>query len=150
MWTTKSRKFEEETNPYHSLGDVQLFSGCEDDGTSADASILNQNGGAMTTTFCEILRSNPCPTYVELLVSIQTMLSRRRFKQRAQLSSSQSFSIDRPFLLDDAIPNSNCTIGRTMRHKFPPKKRKTDLLQNMFGIGAAAGAAAIVGGMLFS
>jgi hypothetical protein len=28
--------FREDTNPFHSLGDVQLFSGCEDDQTSAD------------------------------------------------------------------------------------------------------------------
>merc|ERR1719499_2672641 len=34
-WT--GRGWREETNPFHSRGDVQLFSGCADDDTSADA-----------------------------------------------------------------------------------------------------------------
>lgn len=138
-WTTQSREFRTETNPYHTLGDVQLFSGCEDDGVSADASLFNQNGGAMTTAFCEILRANPCPTYVELLVSIQTMLNKRRFKQRAQLSSSQVFDIHRPFILDDAILNGNKTIGQTIRCRFPPRKKKSTVhIENLLGMGAMA------------
>lgn len=124
---------------------MQLFSGCEDDGVSADSSILNQSGGAMTTAFCEILRRNPCPTYVELLMSVQTMLNKRRFRQRAQLSSTQKFDVHRPFLLEDAIPNSNRTIGRTMRRKFPPKKRRNQEMNNILGIGAAAA----IGGLFF-
>merc|ERR1719353_157106 len=40
----------EETNPFHSAGDVQLFSGCADDQTSADVcDPYSQPGGAMTT-----------------------------------------------------------------------------------------------------
>lgn len=150
-WTTKSRDFKEETNPYHTLGDVQLFSGCEDDGVSADAQLFDQSGGAMTTALCEVLRGNPCPTYVELLLSVQTMLNKRRFKQRAQLSSSQIFNIDRPFLLDDAMPNSNATIGRTMRRKFPPRKRRnTTTIDNLLGLGAVAAVGGAVLGHLFS
>jgi hypothetical protein len=140
----------EETNPYHSLGDVQLFSGCEDDGVAADATVFQQNGGAMTTSFCEVLRRNPCPTYIELLVSTQTILSHRRFKQRAQLSSSQAFDVHRPFLLDDAVPNSNSTLGRTVRRTFRPRAKKNDLLHSFIGLGAFAAVGGAVMARIFN
>jgi hypothetical protein len=48
MWDPKQRRFVEETNPYHSLGDVTLFSGCMDDGTSCDVQAAKGAGGALT------------------------------------------------------------------------------------------------------
>jgi len=48
MWQTSQREFLEETNPYHSLGDVTLFSGCMDEGTSCDVQASGGAGGAMT------------------------------------------------------------------------------------------------------
>lgn len=147
-WHSRRMAFVEETNPYHSLGDVQLFSGCEDAGTSSDAaSLYCAPGGAMTTAYCEALRLNPCPTYVQLLHDIQTQLRQRGFKQKPQLSSSQRFDVNRHFLLDDAVANSNQTIGRTMRKRFKAQRRRRydNNMNDMMGIGAA-----VVGGMILA
>ena len=54
----------EVTNPLHTLGDVVLFSGCEDHDTSSDASSrYGAAGGAMTTACaiqCAIKCATPC------------------------------------------------------------------------------------------
>eukprot|EP00401_Gymnodinium_catenatum_P076387 CAMPEP_0117470840 /NCGR_PEP_ID=MMETSP0784-20121206/7424_1 /TAXON_ID=39447 /ORGANISM="" /LENGTH=597 /DNA_ID=CAMNT_0005264943 /DNA_START=42 /DNA_END=1832 /DNA_ORIENTATION=- len=144
-WTRHGWK--EETNPYHSLCDVQMFSGCEDDDTSSDASTAyGAAGGAMTTAFCDVLRQNSCPTYPQLLDMLHNNLRRRGFSQRPQLTSSQQFSFDRPFVISDILPNTNPEIGRTVRRRFPPQPRKmdpSDPLAMMLGVGAG-----LLGGML--
>merc|ERR1719453_2359897 len=67
-YTWTGRGWREETNPYFSAGDVQMFSGCEDNDTSSDAATAyGAAGGAMTTAFCNALRSNPCPSYPQLM-----------------------------------------------------------------------------------
>jgi len=144
-FTWRGRGWKEETNPYFSLGDVQMFSGCEDDDTSSDASTAyGAAGGAMTTAFCDVLRSNPGISYSELMHQLNMLMRRRGFSQHAQLTSSQQFQFDRPFLLDDIIPNSNPTVGRLFRRKFPPRPRLMQgPLADMLGIGAA-----VVGGMM--
>mmetsp|Transcript_17145 Transcript_17145/g.42337 ORF Transcript_17145/g.42337 Transcript_17145/m.42337 type:complete len:263 (-) Transcript_17145:543-1331(-) len=144
----------EETNPYHSLGDVQMISGCEDHDVSADASggigaNYRASGGAMTTAFCEVLRVHPAPSYAQLLNEMHRLLSARGMPQRPQLSSSQCLHLDRPFLVDDICSNSNPTIGRTCRRTFPPRPRRMDgPLGGMLGIGAAVVGGLIVGDML--
>ena len=102
----------------------------------------------MTTAFCDSLRSNPCPTYVELLQNIHRILQRNGFRQLPQLSSSQRFDVHRPFLLEDAVPNSNQTIGRIVRKKFRAQRRRKydDNLNAMLGIGAGG----ILGGLLLA
>jgi hypothetical protein len=144
-YTWKGTGWREETNPYHCLADVQMFSGCEDDDTSSDASTCyGAAGGAMTTAFCNALRSNPAPTYPELMSMLHQNLRREGFRQRPQLTSSQPFDFDRPFILSDIIPNMNPQIGRIFRRKFPPRPRKMEgPLASMLGIGAA-----VVGGMI--
>jgi len=49
--------------PFHTRGDVQMFSGCEDDQTSADTVQNFQAGGAMTNAFLKTLRENPMPLH---------------------------------------------------------------------------------------
>jgi len=140
------RGWREETNPFHTLGDVQLFSGCEDDDTSSDASTAyGAAGGAMTTAFCDVLRQNPGGlTYAQFMQHLTSVIHRRGFSQHAQLTSSQRFEFDRPFLLDDIIPNSNASIGRIFRRKFPPCPRQMQgPLADMLGLGAA-----VVGGLV--
>jgi hypothetical protein len=151
-WNKTTHRFVEETNPYHSLGDVQLFSGCEDEGVSADSSSsCKPSGGAMTTALCDSLRSNPCPTYVQLIAEVQQNLNKSSFKQQAQLTSSQAFDVNRPFLLDDIVPNSNATIGRLMRRKFPPRRKQyNDEFAGMLGVGAAAVGGLVLANILFS
>jgi len=141
-WT--HRGWKEETNPYLSVGDVQMFSGCEDDDTSSDAASLYGAAGAMTTAFCDVLRADPCPTYPQLMQALHQNLRRRGFSQRPQLTSTQRFHFDRPFLLSDVIPNTNEQIGRIFRRKFPPRPRPMQgPLADMLGIGVA-----VLGGMM--
>lgn len=124
-WNAKKHSFEEEANPYHSLGDVVLFSGCEDDSTSCDVqSAFNAPGGAMTTALVGALRKNSRPTYDQLLEELLRQMKANGFAQRPQMSSSQEFDFGRPFLLFDALPNTNRQIGRTITKKFRPDKSR--------------------------
>lgn len=140
------RPWREETNPCHSLGDVQLFSGCQEDSTSADSSGYGRAGGAMTTAFCDVLRSGRVLTYPELMAQLNNLMRSRGFSQVAQLSSSQAFDPNRPFLLEDVHPNINPQIGRIFRRRFPPRPRPMEgPLADMLGIGAA-----VVGGLVLA
>lgn len=123
-WDQRRGMWREEVNPFHSRGDVLMFSGCEDDDTSSDASsCYTAPGGAMTTAFCDVLRRNPHPTYPQLLDLLHRSLASRGFSQRPVLSASQCFSFERPFAFDDVHPNMNSSIGRIFRQKFPPRPR---------------------------
>mmetsp|Transcript_79070 Transcript_79070/g.239870 ORF Transcript_79070/g.239870 Transcript_79070/m.239870 type:complete len:175 (-) Transcript_79070:6-530(-) len=139
------RGWREETNPFHCPSDVQLFSGCQDDGTSSDAAAFyGASGGAMTTAFCDVLRRDPSPTYPELLDRLHQQLRHGGFRQRPALTSSQCFDPERPFLLTDAVPNLNPHLGRTVRRRFEPKARPmSGPLADMLGIGIG-----LVGGLL--
>ena len=67
-WCPVQAAWREEVNPYHTRGDVQLFSGCSDKGAESDAARYYQStNGALTQAFCAYLRENPCPTYPQLL-----------------------------------------------------------------------------------
>merc|ERR1712060_526844 len=99
----------------------------------------------MTTAFCDVLRESGAGLpYPRLMDRLNTVMRRRGFSQRAQLTSSQRFDFNRPFLLDSIIPNSNATVGRTVRRRFKPRPRPMKgPLGDMLGIGAA-----VVGGMM--
>ena len=144
-WEPRFGGWREETNPYHSLGDVQMISGCEDDDVSCDARHYGRAGGAMTTAFCDVLRRYPAPSYHELLREMSRHIAARGMSQRPQLSSSQRIPFDRPFLVDDICSNENPTIGRVFRRKFPPRPRDVSStpLGTLLGVGAA-----VYGGML--
>lgn len=143
-WT--GRAWKEETNPFHSCCDVQLFSGCEDEDCSADAmSAYGAPGGAMTSAFCDVLRAGPLGySYPELMARLDKLMRKRGFSQRPQLTSSQMFDGGRPFDLDSAVINSNATLGRIFRRRFPPQPRPMEgPLADMLGIGMV-----VVGGMM--
>lgn len=142
-WTPHG--WREDVNPFYSVADVQLFSGCEDEQTSADvASRYGAPGGAMTMAFCEVLRANPCPTYPELLASLHKVMRARGFTQRPQLTSTQRFGFDRPFLINDIMPNSNPSSGRVFRRSFPSRPRMIEgPLGELLGVGMG-----VLGGVL--
>lgn len=149
-WT--GRAWQEETNPYHSRADVQLFSGCEDGDCSADAlSSYGAAGGAMTTAFCDVLRSRPpAVSYPEFMARLGELMRTRGFSQRPQLTSSQQFDVSRPFDLDGAVPNSNATLGRIFRRRFPPRPREVtgplaDMLDIGFAMAGGMAAASVLG-----
>merc|ERR1712110_1401486 len=94
----------------------------------------------MTTAFCDLLRTGEVGlSYPDLMSKLHQLMHRRGFSQRPQLTSSQQFDHERPFLLDDIIPNSNAKTGRTFRRHFPPRPRKMfGPLAGMLGDDAAA------------
>lgn len=118
-----------EDNPAHSEGDVLLFSGCEDEDCSADAS--NRYGspaGAMTTAFIDVVgHAQSRMTFAELIVNLNYKLQARGFSQRPQLTSSQRFDPQRMFDLTTPVGNANPSIGRHFTKKKSPRN------QSMFG-----------------
>ncbi|KAF4671696.1 Ca(2+)-dependent cysteine protease [Perkinsus olseni] len=139
------RGWKEDVNPWHSRGDVQLFSGCDDSQTSADAAAGNLKGGAMTTAFCNAIRSNPQVSYTGLIEELDIEMKRTHMSQRPQLSTSQVFPVDRPFNLTDILPNQNQHIGRIVHKKFEARPSK----QKNFALNALlAGGIGLAGGML--
>eukprot|EP00929_Paragymnodinium_shiwhaense_P070885 TRINITY_DN35999_c0_g1_i1.p1 TRINITY_DN35999_c0_g1~~TRINITY_DN35999_c0_g1_i1.p1 ORF type:complete len:525 (+),score=116.85 TRINITY_DN35999_c0_g1_i1:159-1577(+) len=115
-------------------GDVQMFSGCMDEQTSADVSFDGKRGGAMTLALTKALREDPNREYEPLLNRLHEILEERSMEQRPRLSSSQQFdATGRQFsLVDGALPNMNETIGTSV----PPRKhesRPTGLLGFLFG-----------------
>eukprot|EP00929_Paragymnodinium_shiwhaense_P100781 TRINITY_DN63366_c0_g2_i1.p1 TRINITY_DN63366_c0_g2~~TRINITY_DN63366_c0_g2_i1.p1 ORF type:complete len:409 (-),score=35.08 TRINITY_DN63366_c0_g2_i1:103-1329(-) len=121
FWGGGSSGWQEDTNPLHSRGDVVLFSGCEDDDTSAEnpSWLYGKAAGVMTTAFVECASSKR-HNYESLLNAIDNHIYSGGYHQRPQLSSSQQFSLQRPFTLDgsDAVPNRNPFVGRLQRKRF--------------------------------
>ena len=90
QWNPWRLAWREETNPYHTRGDVQLISGCIDAGVACDSNLYYTSpGGALTLAFCSYLRQNPCPTYPQLLDGLTIHIRQAGFRQRPVLSSSQ-------------------------------------------------------------
>jgi hypothetical protein len=54
---------------------VTMFSGCQDDQTSADARIQGRSTGAMTWAFLETMKRESSPTYVEVCYLIMVELT---------------------------------------------------------------------------
>jgi len=131
----------ETTNPLHTLGDVMLISGCEDDDTSADARPrYGAPAGAMTTAFNAVVRQGGNPSLSGLIQQMHRHLDRGGFTQRPQLSTSQYVDpSQRRFGMQDIAPNRNQRIGRTVRKKFPPRPRPLSRDDPLFDMLSTAG-----------
>ncbi|KAF9205291.1 Ca(2+)-dependent cysteine protease [Haplosporangium sp. Z 27] len=72
--------------------DVIMFSGCQDDQTSADVSIMRgtskSSNGAMTHAFTSCIREHPDQSYVEMLAHLRQNM-KGKYAQKPQLSSSR-------------------------------------------------------------
>lgn len=106
----------QDQNPVHSQGDVQMFSGCEDDQCSSDVTVKGVSGGAMTNALCAVLNEfdadNELPTYPELMHRLHDELRRKGYKQQPRLSSTQAFDANKPFsLIAPGVPNQNPQVG---------------------------------------
>jgi len=148
---SKRQGWREETNPFHSPSDVQMFSGCTDEGTSADVKAMyGAAGGALTIAFCEALRKDKRPGYVELMKALYRGLREKKLEQRPLLTSTQKFDLDkRHFSLDEAIPNTNPKLGRIVRKKFKPKPcpmfARTPIAQELDAHGLLQGLGIVLG-----
>jgi hypothetical protein len=148
LW--KYGSWEEEVNPAHSAGDVQLFSGCEDAQCSADTYSASVGaGGAMTQAFIAALKSNPMALYPDFLETIHRHLRRRGMRQKPMLTSSQRFDLSsRVFTFTDGfIPNQNPQLGRILRKRVHPPRPGFQGFEgsdtNAMLVGAAVGIAGL-------
>jgi len=143
-----------DVNCAHSKGDVVLFSGCEDDQTSADVQgkgFLSQYqaGGAMTQSFIQAFQQNPMSTYPEFLANLHNTLKERGFKQRPQLTSSQQFDVNARILsfVEGIEANQNSEIGRIQHQKYPTKKLGGSAIDKLLGISPATAVGILLGAM---
>jgi len=86
-WTWHERKmaWSEDVNPYHVIADVQMFSGCTDEQTSADGAkdIYGRTSGALTSAFCAVLgrQYSRNITYASLLEQMQSQIYDNGFRK---------------------------------------------------------------------
>jgi hypothetical protein len=117
--------WEEVGGTIYTAGDVQMFSGCEDEQTSADVERHGRRGGAMTMAMTDAIKEDPGRTYPDLLCRLRDLLEDRGMDQYPRLTSSQKFDCrsKRFDLTQGAVPNQNPVLGATgpPRH-FPPRK----------------------------
>eukprot|EP00922_Rhytidocystis_sp_ex-Travisia-forbesii_P065352 GHVS01097117.1.p1 GENE.GHVS01097117.1~~GHVS01097117.1.p1 ORF type:complete len:621 (-),score=83.03 GHVS01097117.1:1837-3699(-) len=140
-WNAKKGSWEEEDNPLHVVADIQLFSGCRDDQTSADVQTQGESGGAMTMAVVSALSERPYGhSYYSFLDSVSRNIRSRGHSQRPQLTASQRFDVNRSFNFNDAVPNQNSRLGRQFRKT---KKRK-----NRMSMPSGNTMMAVGGGML--
>ncbi|MCJ1433680.1 hypothetical protein MMC27_003044 [Xylographa pallens] len=77
---------------------VFMYSGCQDDQTSADASIGGEHVGAMSWSFLQVMQSNPNPSYVEVLQNTRQLL-KQKYQQVPQLSVGDKVDINQPLYI---------------------------------------------------
>eukprot|EP00928_Gymnodinium_smaydae_P020276 TRINITY_DN17843_c0_g1_i1.p1 TRINITY_DN17843_c0_g1~~TRINITY_DN17843_c0_g1_i1.p1 ORF type:complete len:572 (-),score=79.93 TRINITY_DN17843_c0_g1_i1:322-2037(-) len=125
VWNSNQQDWNIERDAWHIAGDVQMFSGCEDDQCSMDATTRQGlPGGAMTTAMCDVLEKyaeEPPGSYPSLLDAMTNVLDERGFEQRPRLSSSQAFQVaeKRFSVIDFIVPNLNPQLGQAN----PPRRR---------------------------
>jgi hypothetical protein len=79
---------------------VQFFSGCRDNQTSADSMYGNRPAGAMTTQLLRVLKRNPYATPFQILDEVHRLLAAEGEAQFPLLSSSKMVRpTDGPFLI---------------------------------------------------
>lgn len=131
----------EESGVGHTAGDVQMFSGCEDEQCSMDVTKHGRAGGAMTTAMNQAIRENqgnPNLVYPELLQRLHEILQERGMEQIPRLTSSQCFdpSCKAFDICGGAVPNLNPVIGVAGHHRRHPNREggfETILQDILFG-----------------
>jgi len=81
------------------VADCIMFSGCEDDQTSADTTIQGLGStGALSFAFISAMNENPHFTYLQLLNRMRDIL-RGKFTQKPQLSSGHVMAMNTIFIM---------------------------------------------------
>ncbi|KEG13289.1 metacaspase 5 [Trypanosoma grayi] len=104
-----------------SQGDVVMFSGCSDSGTSADVANTASfgagsvaAGGAATQALTWALTNTSGLSYADIFVKTREMLRNKKYRQVPQLSSSKPVDLYKPFSLFGAI-----TVNQNLMHYMP-------------------------------
>jgi hypothetical protein len=108
-WSNEFSFWTEKT--FDTPGNIIMFSGCQDDQTSADAFLDGKNQGAFSYCFIEFLKENLITNTQgqvvfrsgvklrNVLKEINSRLDINKFTQNSQLSCGQITDFDRPFNL---------------------------------------------------
>jgi hypothetical protein len=97
-WDNSFKLWQENNNT--TAGNVSVFSGCYDDGTSADTYINSTHQGAFSYCLLNILsRQDPTLKYRDLLKEVNAYLYINGFTQRSQFSCSNIKHFDDLFTL---------------------------------------------------
>lgn len=119
------RGWVEESNPYHTLGDVICFSGQPDEEISNEGlqALRGRPAGIVTEAFIHALqeiakrRSGPA-NYMELGAQMYDKFQESGHARQLRLSVSQPFDLAaRNFRFFDASPNSNAEVGIQSKRK---------------------------------
>lgn len=129
--------WEDESGAALTAGDVQMFSGCQDDQTSADVTQGGKSAGAMTMCMTKAIHENPNMRYPDLLARLHQILKEGGYKQRPRLTSSQRFDPSHKnfSLCDGAVPNMNPVLGVA-----GPPRHRPERPENASVVGALFGA----------
>mmetsp|Transcript_15263 Transcript_15263/g.26720 ORF Transcript_15263/g.26720 Transcript_15263/m.26720 type:complete len:641 (+) Transcript_15263:60-1982(+) len=124
IWEMDNDSWEEVGGTRYVAGDVQMFSGCQDDQCSMDvAGVFGRPQGAMTMAMTKVVENDNSLPYPELLTRLHEALEEGGYDQKPRLTSSQKFGAgSKSFsLCEGAIPNLNEHLGFT----GPPRVHDT-------------------------
>jgi len=76
-----------------------MIAGCEDDQTSADASMNGKASGALSFALINTLKEHPHLPLVELLNTMRDLMYENNFTQIPQISTSHEMDPNTPFSL---------------------------------------------------
>mmetsp|Transcript_12497 Transcript_12497/g.29438 ORF Transcript_12497/g.29438 Transcript_12497/m.29438 type:complete len:561 (+) Transcript_12497:72-1754(+) len=125
VWNSINERWDMERYPWHTAGDVQMFTSFEDPQGPADpADLYSRPAGAITTALCDALETHghqPVRIHTQLLTSMQSVLTQKGYLERPRLRSSQAFDVNKSLfhLTDHIIPNLNPQLGQTQ----PPRPK---------------------------
>lgn len=91
--------------------DVWMFSGCQDDQTSADATISGSATGAMSWAFIGTMRENPDFSYVDVSAAIHQLSHVTDNSDRSCGTPGSVFSTITPRFLSSAVEESMILIS---------------------------------------
>lgn len=130
-----------------SKGDVVMFSGCEDDQTSADVANVaafgdgeTGPGGAATQAFTWALTNTSGLDYMNLLLKARDVLKEKGFTQVPQLSSSKPVDLDKTFSLFGTVTANEEQLQQHVPEEYrrpppPPQGRRFGGPPRGFGHG---------------
>lgn len=135
-FTWEGEQWEEVGGTKYVAGDIQMFSGCQDEQCSMDVTISGRAQGAMTMCMTTAIRENTEMGYPDLLARLHEILKEKGYEQLPRLTSSQMFGADsKTFdLTQGAIPNMNEVLGSTgAARKHGTRQAATELEEFLFG-----------------
>lgn len=103
----------------YTQADILLFSGCTDDGTSADAQGgPNGAGGAATQAFTWSLLHTAGLSYMEILLKTRNHLKSLKYKQVPQLTSSKPVDLSKVFSLFGSLELNQHQLQQHVPQQF--------------------------------